>query len=462
MTFHPAFLTNTPPAMLSFRDTARAAVIAAVVAAIALLVMPRRTAGQPSPPPAATPAAPPAATLPIAFFGEVRTRSEWDQPGAGAPADAFTYLRSRFGVRVDPAPNARVVLQVQDSRVLGAEGHAAAAAVEALDLHQGYVELSAPWRGTRVALRAGRQEIALGNERLVGAGYWTNGGRSFDGARLLVAPRGANAGAEPWTVTAFAATVEERGRRFGGAPARSADHAAAGLFATRKLRGGVDVDATALYDAGGEYRVYRDAARATLDARIRVPRVLGVRAELEGAVQGGRQQVAADTADVRRQRVRAWMLGARIGTLATPTHRTSVTLGVDALSGDATPSDGRYGAFATMYATNHPFYGLMDVVGDPAATTKDRGLVDALATVTTTLSSALDVKAALHRFALGGGGARDLGWEGDLLLPVRLGDAAAVELGYSAFRAGDGAAAIGLGRSGSVRHWAYVQLRAGF
>ena len=414
------------------------------------------------------PSAPPAtaataAALPITFSGEVRTRSERDHPD-GAPADAFTYLRTRFGVRVDPTPGARVVLQVQDSRVLGAEGNAAAAPAEALELHQGYVELSAPWRGVRAAARVGRQEIALGNERLVGAVGWSNVGRSFDGARILLAPEGAKPGAERWTASAFAATIEERGPRFGpgGAAVNAPDHAVAGLFAARALAAGAAVEATALYDAGGRYRGYTDANRATLDLRLRAPRLLGLSAELEGALQAGRQRDAADTANVRAQDVRAWLVGARLGTPTVPTRRAAAAVGVDVLSGDATPHDGRYGAFSTAYATNHPFYGLMDVIGDPAATTRERGLVDALATASVTLTRALALRGELHRFALAAGDGRDLGWEGDVTLPLRLTPAAGMELGYSAFRSGRDAAAVGLGARGTIRDWAYLQLRVGF
>src|SRR5512132_2039521 len=114
----------------------------------------------PPPPPAAAAAMP---TIPITFFGEVRTRSEYDRPGGAVAADAFTYLRTRFGARIDAAPGARIVLQLQDSRVLGAEGNATTPAPDAFDLHQGYVELSAPWRRVAVGVRAGRQEIALAN-----------------------------------------------------------------------------------------------------------------------------------------------------------------------------------------------------------------------------------------------------------------------------------------------------------
>jgi hypothetical protein len=40
--------------------------------------------------------------------------------------------------------------------------------------------------------------------------------------------------------------------------------------------------------------------------------------------------------------------------------------------------------------------------------------------------------------------------------------AATVELGYTAFRAGPAAQAMALGVNGASRHWAYLQLKAGF
>src|SRR5690348_5645598 len=108
--------------------------------------------------PAATPAAP-VISVPMVFSGEVRSRTEWDAPGGAATADVFTMLRSRFGVRVEPTRGLSVVLQLQDSRVLGTEGNRASSAIDVFDLHQGYLQLASPWRGSELALRAGRQEI---------------------------------------------------------------------------------------------------------------------------------------------------------------------------------------------------------------------------------------------------------------------------------------------------------------
>lgn len=398
----------------------------------------------------------------VTVHGEVRSRSELDRLAADAPSDAFTYLRTRVGVTVDAGEGARVKVTMQDSRVLGAEAHAATPAARSLDLHEGYLELVRPWRTAQLALRAGRQEVAFGNERLVGAVNWSNTGRSFDALRLTITPR--DAARATWSASLFGATMDERGRRFGD-PTASGDDASDHLvLGAHAAWGGANapllLDATLVQDVAGAYRTFVDVDRTTLDVRLRAPRLAGIRAELEGAVQAGRQRRLSPDAmgPATAQDVRAWLVGARIGTAAAIGRLTSATLGVDVLSGDRDATDGTYGAFNTLYATNHPFYGLMDLFGDPAARTRDRGLTDVFGSAVLRVSPAVSVRADVHRFALATGGDRALGWELDLVAPVRLTRNAGVELGYGIFRAADGAVPIGppSGECG------YLQLRVGF
>jgi hypothetical protein len=132
------------------------------------------------------------------------------------------------------------------------------------------------------------------------------------------------------------------------------------------------------------------------------------------------------------------------------------------LSGDARPHDARYSAFNTLYGSNHAFYGLMDVIGEPAATTHERGLVDVLGSGGVTMNGSVAVRAEAHRFSFTTGAQRDLGWELDLMMPIRVLPTSWLELGYSLFRAGREASNLGLGAQGSVRDWAFVQLRVAF
>jgi hypothetical protein len=410
---------------------------------------------------ATTASAAPVLSLPIAFSGEVRSRTEWDAPGGAATADVFTMLRSRFGVRVEPTRGLSVILQLQDSRVLGTEGNRASSAVDVFDLHQGYLQLVSPWRGSELALRAGRQEIALGNERLVGAVNWSNTGRTFDGARVVLAPAG-SAGTDRWSVTTFAAEMEENGRRFGGAAAGvepAPDHVVLGAYASRGAPTKPGADVTVLYDGGARYRSYADAHRTTADARVRLPLPLAFRVELEGALQTGAQSYVPAAGAPTAQSVRAWLAAGR---LTRAVGRGTATAGVDLLSGDDSPADTRYSAFGTMFGTNHPFYGLLDVIGDPAATTKERGLRDVFLSAAHPVTTWLAPRAELHRFTLATGAERRLGGEADLIAPVRLAAGTMLELGYALFRAGPAAEPLGLGTDRDYRRWGYVQLRAGF
>jgi hypothetical protein len=104
----------------------------------------------------------------------------------------------------------------------------------------------------------------------------------------------------------------------------------------------------------------------------------------------------------------------------------------------------------------------MDLLFDPAARTDDRGLVDALARMAIALPPRTTLKFELHHFSPQAGDHAEIGWEGDAIVPVRISAAATVELGYTAFRAGPAAQALALGVNGAWRHWAYLQLKAGF
>ena len=405
--------------------------------------------------------------IPVSFFGELRARTEWDRPGGPLAADVYTYLRMRLGIRATPAEGVRIVFQLQDSRAYGVNISSAANNPDIFDLHQGYVDLSTTWRDADVTARVGRQEVSFGNERLVGPVAWSNTGRTMDGARVIFAPRGAAAGKEPWTATAFVATVDERGRHFAATsvPAGAsypADRAVVGAYVTRALDVGA-FDGTVLYDAGAKYRAFASSDRFTADARLRSGLAKPFGVELEAAYQAGRQRYQANaTTPSVAQDVSAWLIGARAGHFPAAGRKMTGIVGVDMLSGDAKASDGTYTAFNTMYATNHPFYGLMDLFLDPAARTNDQGLVDALGVMTAELNSRATLRTELHHYAPQAGKTSEIGWELDAIMPIKLSSAATLELGYGAFRAGAGATAMALGANGYARHWAYAQLRASF
>lgn len=417
--------------------------------AAALLLLAARAAAQ-----APASAQPPAPALPFTLTAEVRVRAELDLRTPDTAADAATLLRTRVGLRVPVSPHARIFAQVQDARAFGEEeGGTTDASAGQLDLHQGWLEWSDSVGGRPWAFRAGRQEISFGDERLVGAAGWTNTGRSFDGARLAAGP-----------LNLFAAQVRERDRLgpAGLDPRQNEGEDRDALF------GGAYLDARrgdlyVLHERNGAGPGTEDVNRTTVGARLERAPGRGLFWDVEAAWQTGTQRrLPAAPAEPREQEVGAWFAVGRVGWAQPAGTLRQARAGLDWLSGDDDPADGRFSAFHTLYGTNHKFYGFIDVLDALPGSTGGRGLVDAYAGAAVAPLPALPVDAALHRFWLAEEAAegRDLGWELDLTLPFTVGGLRA-QAGWSTFLNGAAAPTVGLGEEGEWLNWGYVQVTVG-
>jgi hypothetical protein len=388
----------------------------------------------------------------ITVSGEVRLRTETLRADPAADWDNFTLMRTRLGLLAAVNPNVRAFVQFQDSRAFGDQPSTMTGRSNAIDLHQGYLELGGTLAETPLLLRAGRQEIALGNERLVGAVGWSNTGRSFDGARLILGGRESRL-----LTTAFVATLAES-HAVGAANGQTLDSDSwfGGIQTTWK---GL-LEGYALYDRNGRFSAFTDVDRATLGGRAQTPATHRLNASLEGAYQLGSQ-----TAGPTRQDIRAWFAGGRVGAKTGVAALPSVGLGIDVLSGDASPTDDDYRAFNTLYATNHKFYGYLDLFTNMPVHTRNRGLVDLMGSTRAVIGTHGTLEIDAHRFLLAddaGLDARDLGWELDLTYPFRVANAGRVTIGYSVFRNGAAAPVVGLGEEGRIRHWGFVQAGVSF
>ena len=395
--------------------------------------------------------APSSAAAQVEYSGEVRVRSVWEHDLVIPDSDVATLLRSRFMIRALASERAGAVLQLQDARVLGEETSTLAdGSADQIDLHQAYAWWSGRAGEQDYLVRAGRQEVIIDNERLIGAVGWSNTGRSFDGARLDVSADGSD-----WSGSLFAATVAERGRNapgFDPTDPRSGDHA---LFAASIS--GPKIHGLVAHDPNATQGGATDVDRTTLSGRWGDD-VGAATVGIEAAYQFGSRML------VDPQDISAWFFGARAGLTDLPEPLASLTAGVDVLSGDDDLTDDSYGAFNTLYATNHKWYGLMDLFLDPVGRTGDRGLIDALVTVALS-GERLPLTATIHRFMFAEGRAvagRSIGWELDVTAPFTVAEAARLLVGYGVFRAGGDAAAAGLGPDGEVRHWGFVQMSVGF
>jgi hypothetical protein len=376
----------------------------------------------------------------VRLSGEVRLRAEGDGRTANFGDDAATLSRIRLGASVAARPWLRVFVQLQDARAWGTESNTLTdASADQLDLHQGYVEID----GLGVTARLGRQELNLGDERLVGSVGWTNTARSLDGAVVSRALGRAE-------VRAFWMAVAERDVLL----ATGLDpHDNEGLDEDGWLLGGwaafpagpATVELTLLHDRNA---LTDQSWTAGLRAHGRTGSLLF---EAAGAYQFGADRAAY---------LASGLIGAAVG-------RATLAAQVDWLSGDGNPADADRGAFHTLYATNHKFYGFMDYFLAFPAQTQNAGLVDVMARASIALPAGWRARADLHHFSTQREvtGNRFLGIEGDLVVGRAIAPAAAFEAGASAFSPGDLSATLlpAFARgTDDITYWGYVMLTVRF
>jgi hypothetical protein len=264
-----------------------------------------------------------------------------------------SYLLTRLRVSLDFRPTSwfQTFVQGQDSRVGGIDASRVTASFKNLfDLRQAYVDLKAGDKGW-LEVRAGRQELVFGSERLIGAGDWGNTSRSFDALRAIVARDGAR-------VDIFAASVVR-------------------IYPTRfdRLRPGENLH--------GIYSSFTKLIpRSTLEPYVLLktaPLVVGETGHAGdadtytaglrwvGQLPSGFDyslEMARQTGHFADDDISAWA-GYWIGGYSPPKIALKPRFSVeyDYATGDAGRGDGKVGAFDQLYPTNHSFYGIVDMVG---------------------------------------------------------------------------------------------------
>jgi len=122
------------------------------------------------------------------FSGQIQLRSEIDGRDFRNKTYPLTFasLRTRVSVEKTFMDKVNFFVQIQDSRIFGEEGNTLAA-IDNIDLHQGYVTLKKLFDWD-MDVQAGRFEVAYGTERFFGAVGWHYIGRAWDGVRFKFYP----------------------------------------------------------------------------------------------------------------------------------------------------------------------------------------------------------------------------------------------------------------------------------
>jgi hypothetical protein len=372
----------------------------------------------------------------LTFGGQIRPRME-SRGGGGISRETFTSMRVRAQLQARLGEDARVFIQLQDVRYFGEETNTLSDyQADALDLHQGYLELGLGSEPSG-ALRVGRQALALGEQRLVGAVEWTQQGRAFDGARYTASALG------PIKLDIFAMKLQEE-----SAATHDFDGEFFGAYSTLDLQEAGFLDLYALLttdsrEGGSDEHTLGGSWKGTAG-----PMALRV----EGTLQSGHR----DGVDVS-----AYMVGARAG-IAVHDDAT-LTLWYDYLSGDPDPDDGQVEVFNTLFATNHAFYGSADLFLNIPNHTGGLGLRDAALKLALNPSDRTVLGLDLHAFSTAEVGdltTRSLARELDIILTHRMPTGITVACGFSYVRAQDGIQE--LGRLEEDATWTFLMLNAVF
>ncbi len=355
------------------------------------------------------------------FFGREPVRGEWD---------SWISMRSRLALDGRWERGLRLYVQVQDVRFWGEETSSRDRSADAVDFHQAYLEVdSVPGIGGRV--RAGRQEVTLGEGRFIAAPDWGQAGQSFDGVLWT----------RPWEgggIDILYLRVRE---------GSSEHHDFSSDFAAVSF-------ATPVSDLGA-LRFLAIHDRST-DPAAAHQTTLGptwnwsrgkVSVRLQGMLQVGERE---------GRDVSAHMFAASTG-IQVLNGRGAVTLWFDHLSGDSHPEDLEMGAFSTLFGARHRYYGRADYFLEIPEDTGNLGLRDAALKLALSPDPRLSINLDLHTFRTAEKGtltSQHLAEEADLWASYRFRGAMRVEVGYSVTWAGS--AMEELGRLEGTGNMAYL------
>ena len=261
---------------------------------------------------------------------QVRPRFEAHTGREGAEGGEVGFLsqRTRLGGSLE-ADVLTVRVVVQDVRLWGEElDPLADANANNLDIRVASATLDL---GAGTTLVVGRQQMKLNEQRLIAMANWSQNSRVFDGGRLSRKGEGYRVDLAGFMTASHIARAPDTDgvvaiARVGWAPEN----------------GVIDLLHISVSDPAMGDLFHTTGAFAR-----------GKTGLLSGRVEGYGQYGANR---------RAWFAGVS-GTLAPDLDRSpEVTLWYDHMSGDPTPSDASNNAFNNLYAANHKFYGIIDVM----------------------------------------------------------------------------------------------------
>lgn len=284
--------------------------------------------------------------------GEFRTRFESRQ-GLGyrkGSNDSYTLVRLRIDIAVKPAEWLEFGFQGQDSRAPGIREVPALGAFEdEFDVRQAHVRIGKA--DAPVTLTVGRQLLAYGDQRLVGALDWSNTSRVFDAIKLAT-----QAGSVKVDVFSASVVQNDPTRRLNQSLEGNNIH---GIYAAiEDVIPKSTIEPYVLWQTTpmtvNELQMRGDMDRYTTGTRI-WGRGLGPW-DYNAALVAQRGNLAGAS-------IEAWAYYTELGYSLDRKLEPRLFAEYNFGSGDDDPMDGKVGGFVDVYPTAHRWYGYNDLVG---------------------------------------------------------------------------------------------------
>lgn len=376
------------------------------------------------------------------FGGQARVRMEaWNNFNFGAPAgvdhdDVFTLFRLRLHGDLHVGEHLRFFVEGKSALSTDRDlvGGRRTSDVDSVDLQNAFVDVMVPLADHRLTLRAGRQELLFGSQRLVSPLDWANTRRTFDGVSAILT-------VHDWTITGFWTQLVEIDKY--GFNEGDSQNQLYGVFASGKVLDtsvgldlywfGLDRDDAATY-AG----VMGREDRHTVGGRVHgACGESGFDYELEGAYQFG---------EVGDTDISAFMIATQLGYRVTQcAWSPRIFIGFDYASGGA--SSDEVNTFNQLFPLGHAYLGYIDTIGRQNVMDLNAGLTfQPLERMTVELTGHVFWRADRGDAVYNAGGGivragtlandRHIGSEIDLLVKYQFDRHLELQVGYSHFFTG--------------------------
>ena len=284
----------------------------------------------------------------------VQIRERFEAPSGTSltnnSSDVYDASRIRVDLGIKPAPWLRFFVQAQDTRV-GAYNTAPAPSTlyNPMDLRQGFVEFS--FEGSvSMRLRAGRQEMAFGGERLIGPADWGMS-RTFDAVDLSLTRGRARIDFLAGSAGQIDSTRFDRHK--------PGEHLYGVYGSLHRVLPGMDLEPYLLFKQNllikSETAMLGDAIVICPGARVIGKLRSGFDYAGEGIVQRG-----SYSNDRISARAVSGLFGWTVGSYA---WKPRFSVEYNYASGDPATKDGSRNTFDQFYPSNHGYYGMIDQFG---------------------------------------------------------------------------------------------------